>query len=238
VNAITGVQSSQLVAFPGLTAGTLSVNDTSRLLGAGVYFRQDIGSWGAEHFSALIGYRYLRSSDALQINSSQTSPTFVGILSGNDSFNARSNFNGFDLGLIGEAKAGRWLLEWKATVALGANLNNAQITGASSIGGATTSGGLLALSSNIGSYSQTTLGVVPAFGLKAGYLINENWRLVAGYDLLYWTGLFRSGNLIDTAVNVNLIPPPTGGGPLRPQPALNTTALLAQGFNVGVRADF
>jgi Putative beta barrel porin-7 (BBP7) len=238
VNALTGVQSSQLVAFPGLTAGTLSANDTSRLLGAGVYFRQDIGSWGAEHFSALVGYRYLRSTDALQITSNQTSPLFVGTLTVNDSFNAASNFNGLDLGVIGEARAGRWLLEWKASVALGANFNNAQINGATSFGGVTTSGGLLALSSNIGTFSQTTFGVVPALALKAGYQITENWRLVAGYDLLYWTGVLRGGNLVDTTINVNLIPPATGGGPLRPQAAFNTSALLAQGFNLGVRADF
>jgi hypothetical protein len=64
-NAMTGAQNSFLSAFPGLFSGAISANDTSRLLGAGIFFRQDIGWWGSERFSALIGYRYLRSSDVL-----------------------------------------------------------------------------------------------------------------------------------------------------------------------------
>jgi hypothetical protein len=31
---------------------------------------------------------------------------------------------------------------------------------------------------------------------------------------------------------------PTSGGPLRPMPLFNTSALWAQGFNVGVRYDY
>jgi hypothetical protein len=31
---------------------------------------------------------------------------------------------------------------------------------------------------------------------------------------------------------------PTSGGPLRPMPMFNTSALWAQGFNVGVRYDY
>jgi hypothetical protein len=41
---------------------------------------------------------------------------------------------------------------------------------------------------------------------------------MGGYDLIYWTGVQRTGNLIDTTVNPNLLPPSTGlGGPQRPQ---------------------
>jgi hypothetical protein len=42
-NALTGAQNSFLSAFPGLFSGAISANDTSRLLGAGIFFRQDIG---------------------------------------------------------------------------------------------------------------------------------------------------------------------------------------------------
>jgi hypothetical protein len=74
--------------------------------------------------------------------------------------------------------------------------------------------------------------------LKAGYQVAPGWRLIAGYDVMYWTGVQRAGGLIDTTVNPNLTPPPAGGGPNRPGPVLNTTNLLAQGFSFGVRYNY
>jgi len=95
------------------------------------------------------------------------------VFAANDSFHARSNFHGLDLGGAGAFLRGPWMLEWRAKVALGANFNESQINGASSItaGGVATSspGGLLALSSNIGSYTQTRFAAVPDFAVKAGY---------------------------------------------------------------------
>jgi quinol-cytochrome oxidoreductase complex cytochrome b subunit len=73
--------------------------------------------------------------------------------------------------------------------------------------------------------------------LKAGHQVAPQWRIVTGYDLLYWTDVQRAGGLIDTTINPNLIPPVMPGGPQRPMPVFNTSALLAQGFNVGVRYD-
>jgi hypothetical protein len=61
---------------------------------------------------------------------------------------------------------------------------------------------------------------------------------LVGYDVMYWTDVQRSGGLIDTTINPNLIPPPTPGGPARPQPVFNTSPLLAEGFNVGVRYNY
>ena len=243
-NAVTGTQNAFFSAFPGAFSGAVSANDTSRLLGASIIFRQDIGWWGSERFSALIGYRYLRSSDGLGVSSSTVpAPGQLAVPPGttilvNDSFNAASNFNGIDLGAIGESKSGPWVLEWRASIAIGANLSNAQINGSTTIGGVTQQGGFLALSSNIGNYNQTTFAAVPELNLKVGYQLTPHWRVVAGYDVLYWTGVLRAGNLIDTTINPNLLPPPLGGGPQRPQASLDTSPLIAQGFNVGLRTDF
>jgi hypothetical protein len=127
-------------------------------------------------------------------------------------------------------------------VALGANFNSAEISGTTTAdfgaGLTTVPGGLLALSSNSGNFSQTRFAAVPELALKAGYQVAPQWRLVARYDVLYWTGVQRSGGLIDTTLNPNLIPLPVTGGPQRPQPVFNTSPLLAQGFNVGVRYDY
>jgi hypothetical protein len=159
-----------------------------------------------------------------------------------DSFEASSNFHGLDLGLVGEFDRGPWTFAWRAKVALGVNFNEAQINGSGSatLGGVTTSfpAGMLALSSNIGNYSQTRFAVVPDLELKASYQFAPQWRLVAGYEVLYWTGVQRAGNLIDTTVNSNLLGGGPGGAPQRPQALLNTSALLAQGFNAGLKYEF
>jgi Putative beta barrel porin-7 (BBP7) len=244
-DAVANQQSSALVAFPGLVSGAIAVNESSRLLGAGALYRQEIATWGGQRISALIGYRYLHSSDNLSIPVNVNS-LFGGVglfaVSDIDAFGARSDFHGVDLGLTGEWKRGPWTLEWRGKVALGANINSAAINGMTAItfGGVTTTspGGLLALSSNSGNFSQTRFSVVPEITLKAGYQVAPQWRIVAGYDALYWTDVQRAGGLIDTVINPNLVPPGAPGGPQRPMPVFNTSPLWAQGFNVGVRYDY
>jgi putative beta barrel porin BBP7 len=247
----TGLQNAMLIAFPDLVSGAVTASEISRLYGAGALYRRDIGSyatpWGAERFSLLVGYRFLHESDRLDIATQSTALAGGDIPAGtvfvsSDSFHARSNFHGVDLGVAGEFSRGPWMLEWRAKVALGANFSEAQINGTTSItaGGVATSspGGLLALSSNIGSYTQTRFAAVPDFAVKAGYQLAPSWQIVAGYEVLYWTGVQRAGGLIDTTVNPNLIPPAAGGGPQRPQAQFDTSSLLAQGFSVGIKHDF
>src|SRR5262249_10144018 len=152
-------------------------NETSRFYGAGALYRQDIGMFANMRVSALAGYRYLHVSDDLSI---ATQTTIVGspvIPAGtafavNDSFRARSDFHGIDLGLAGQWQRDRWTFEWRGKVALGGNFNDSSVNGTSSItlGGITTNsvGGLLALPSNIGNTSQTRFAVVPEVSLKVG----------------------------------------------------------------------
>ena len=84
--------------------------------------------WSGQRVSALIGYRYLRSSDTLWITDTATALVF-GTFTPTDNFKAASNFHGLDLGLTGEWRNGPWSLEWRGKVALGANLNTADISG-------------------------------------------------------------------------------------------------------------
>lgn len=240
VNALTGNHDAMLAGFPGLVSGAVAVNETSRLLGAGGRYRQDIGVWGDQRISTLIGYRYLHSSDGLSISSTGNAGG-ISIASA-DAFRARTDFHGIDFGLAGEWKRGPWTLEWRGQIALGADLASAGISGTTSIaaGGVTTisSSGFYALPSNIGRMSQTRFAAVPEVTLKVAYRIAPRWQIVAGYDVLYWTGVQRAGGLIDTTINPNLIPPGAPGGPQRPQPAFNTQPLLAQGLTLGVRYNY
>jgi hypothetical protein len=239
-NTTTGLPDAMFVGFPGIATGNVNAGETSRLYGAGALYRHDLGMWSGQRINALVGYRYLRSSDKLSIAHNST---ILGVLFGvTDSFSASSDFHGLDLGLTGEWRNGPWSLEWRGKVALGVNVNSADIAGltTTTFGGVTTTapGGLLALTSNIGHYDQSRFAVVPELSLKAGYMIAPQWRLIAGYDLIYWTGVQRAGGLIDTTVNPTLIPPAQPAGAARPAPQLNTTNLLAQGFSFGVRYSY
>jgi len=240
-NALTGLPDALIASFPGISTGSVNASETSRLFGAGALYRQDIGMWSGQRVNALIGYRYLRSSDTLWITDTASSVAF-GTFTPSDNFKAASNFHGLDLGRIGDWRNGPWSLEWRGKVALGANLNTADVSGSttSTIAGFTTTvpGGFLALASNSGHFSQTKFAVIPELSLKAGYQIAPAWRLTVGYDVLYWTGVQRAGGLIDTNINPSLVPPGPPAGPTRPLPVMNTTNLLAQGFSFGVRYNY
>jgi hypothetical protein len=240
-NALTGLPDALIASFPGISTGSVNASETSRLFGTGALYRQDIGMWSGQRVNALIGYRYLRSSDTLWITDTASSVAF-GTFTPSDNFKAASNFHGLDLGLTGDWRNGPWSLEWRGKVALGANLNTADVSGSttSTIAGFTTTvpGGFLALASNSGHFSQTKFAVIPELSLKAGYQIAPAWRLTVGYDVLYWTGVQRAGGLIDTNINPSLVPPGPPAGPTRPLPVMNTTNLLAQGFSFGVRYNY
>ena len=148
-NATTNLQDAALISFPAVVFGSVAVNETSRLLGAGALYRQDLGRWGDQRISALVGYRYLHSSDRLSIASVQNSLLFPSSVAATDSFSATSDFHGVDLGLAGEWQRDRWTLEWRGKVALGGNINSASVNGVTTntvLGVSTTlPGGFLAL---------------------------------------------------------------------------------------------
>jgi hypothetical protein len=83
---------------------------------------------------------------------------------------AANAFHGLDIGLDGSLKNGPWIVDWRAKVAIGANVTSAQINGmtTATVGGVTTTSpdGLLAQPTNIGSYSQTRFAVPPDLALS------------------------------------------------------------------------
>jgi hypothetical protein len=242
----TGAQNSLIVASPGVSSGQIAINETSRLWGAGVVLRKDICASCAGRVSALVGYRFLRASDGLAIATNQQGNNgFLGpfTIAATDQFATANDFSGLDLGLSGETHSGAFTFEWLGKVALGATYSTAQINGATTIavaGGAPASfpGGMLALPSNMGSFSQTRFAVVPEVALKLGYQVTSQLRIHAGYDFLYWSNVVRPGNVIDTGINPTQIPPGPPVGVSRPAPRLDATDLWAQGFDLGAVFSF
>jgi hypothetical protein len=99
-------------------------------------------------------------------------------------------------------------------------------------------GGLLALNSNIGRFNKDHFSFVPEIGMNVGYQINDNVRVFAGYNFLYWTGVMRPGDQIDRSLDVSRIPNfPVNAAPvstIHPSVPFKTTDFWATGVNVGI----
>ena len=99
-------------------------------------------------------------------------------------------------------------------------------------------GGLLALSSNIGHYEQNQFAVVPEIGLTLGYQVSRHLQLNFGYSFIYWSSVARAGDQINIKVNPDLIPPSSGtpANPSLNHPAFafQDTSFSAQGVNFGM----
>jgi hypothetical protein len=99
----------------------------------------------------------------------------------------------------------------------------------------TLTGGLLAQTSNIGTYRQNEFTVVPEFNMNVGYQLTDHLRLKLGYTAIYWSNVVRAGDQISRDLNPNLLPPPADpfSGALRPAFAFDTTDYWVQGINFG-----
>lgn len=253
-NALNGLQASQLVAFPGTLAGSVGVDHQNSVNGFDVALRGNMCCGPRYRLDALLGYRYLRIEDDLTINENLVAgvnaPANLGVVTGtnirvNDSFATSNSFNGVQVGMAGEFRfAERWYLSGVTKASLGWINQSADILGATSVavpGQAVVqnTGGLLALSSNIGHSSQTQAIIIPELNLNLGFQVTQNVRLRAGYSFLYVSSVVRPGTVIDTTVNPGLIPPPVGSGlPARPAPLFDRTDFILHGINAGLEVRF
>jgi Putative beta barrel porin-7 (BBP7) len=251
-NAATGMPDAQLVSLPGVVDGAVQAGASSgSLLGAGALVRTNLFRDSRYSLDALIGYRYLSLSDNVAIaeNLTSTDPTgMVAPLGTNlvlaDHFHTANYFHGGDVGFAGSVRWNAWTLEATTRVALGSTLEHVDINGATSITvpgfpPVTSSGGLLALSSNSGVFSRNVFAVVPETRIHLAYDINASTRIHLGYSFLYWSRVARAGDQIDLAVNPGLLPPPLpGASPLRPAFSFQGTSFWAQGIDVGLSFRF
>lgn len=259
-NVHLGIEASSLIAFTELTSGTVTVETDSKLQGGGFRFRNlrktDEGctNWFLcgcpEHFCSrtevAFGYRYLQLEEGLRVTENSIAAGSLAPATGTfdiyDSFRTRNQFNGFDFGYITRRTRGFWSLETGIRLAVGITHQTVNISGQSTnvntTGGVpstttTYTGGMLALSSNIGSYTQDEFAVVPELDLKIGYQMTEQFKLTLGYTGIYWSNVVRPGDQIDLDINKFLIAPPTVVSGSHPSFAFDTTDYWVQGLNFG-----
>jgi hypothetical protein len=246
----TGAQSSALVAFPGVSTGSIAVSDSGRnSVGINGDFTANVMETDSCRIDALIGYRGLRYDERLGVVAS-TVPTSGPFAAGttvvsNDSFTTMNIFNGLDLGVRTEFRFDAWSLQLLGRVAAGPvqrtvntlGTQTVTVPGAAPVVGA---GGLLALSSNIGSVATHTLTAAPEFGVKIGWDVTPHVRLYSGYSALWWLNVVRPGDVVDVGVNPGLIPPatPAAGTSSRPAFIARTSDVWAQAFSFGMEVRY
>jgi hypothetical protein len=197
------------------------------------------------------GYRHYQFNDNVGVREHLTSIDQTGGTGNavgtqfdvNDSFRTQNNFNGAEFGVILDRYRGRWMYEGSARLALGTMQQIVSINGSTvvSFPGQPTAfnqGGILALSSNIGSYSRNNFAAIPQLSGRVGYRLTERLTFLVGYTAIFFGQVARAGEQIDTTVNPNLIPPPVQTGPSRPSFVLHTSDLWLQGITLGGEYSF
>ena len=249
-------------ALPGLVAGSFSATSRSEM--SGIEFNVRYHAYFKEHFhvDGLLGFRYLRLAEQLQIQdqfrplqppgpgfqlSFQGNPVDVTqSLTDQDTFRTANHFFGPQIGarLAWESK---WVdLTTFAKFALGATVEQSTINGSTTLvsptGNQTANGGILALPSNIGSHSRAVVGIVPELGLNVGINVTQCVRLNLGYSLLLWNHVVRPGSQLDSNVNGAQAPSSQNFGnvigPVGPIARFNEEFFWAHTFNIGLEIHY
>ncbi|MCG8653403.1 MAG: BBP7 family outer membrane beta-barrel protein [Pirellulales bacterium] len=235
-------QDTQLVAFPGLSNGSIAVNASSDVAGADVQVRQFwYGGLGAT-VELLYGYQFMRLNEDLSISSTSTSLSTqfapVGtILSLVDTFDAENEFHGGQFGIATRYRERCWSFDSTLKIGFGSLRRRAQLTGNTftSLGGANAvdPNGLLVRSTNAGTITDDTFGWVPELDVSLGWHRYPRFDVTVGYHIIAMTDSLQVSGTIDPNLAANLSTPPTGQQ--NPAAALRYSTFYIQGIHFGLK---
>lgn len=246
-NAETGLQDAELVAYPGLLEGSLSINTDTFFNTGDIAYRWNVGRDSWRRVDLMVGYRFAYLRDQINIRErllsiSQTS----GIVPGTeiivrDNFDAANYFNGIEIGVAGQRDTFLGLTDFWLKTALGNTRSKSNITGNTTTTAngqtVTTDEGFLALPTNIGERKVDEFSTFIELGGKVNRDFGP-WRASLGYSVMLWSSVGRGGDLIDTNVNTSQLPPgPLTGAPV-PQFQARQSSFWAQGVTFGLERSF
>lgn len=249
VNATTSAQDAELVAFPGVLSGTVSVNSTSRsFLGTEVNLEETLCHTCRSRVVVMAGFRFLKLDEGVTVTEALTATGTANpfaVAAGTnidvaDSFATRNEFYGGNFGIHDDIWLGDVHLGLLAKLAVGYMHETADISGGTQVtvpGAApvTNNGGLLALPSNIGHSARSDVALVPEFGLNVGYQVTDLLEVHVGYTFLFWGRVARAADQIDFTVDPSQIPPAgTSTAATRPERAFGQSDLWVQGVSAGL----
>lgn len=259
-NTNLGREDSELVQFPGVVNGSIHVDANTSLWSISPRLRVNLAceklgcnpcdpccnpnnpcSVGGYRFDMLVGYRYMNLQDDLTVRESlatvdPNNPTYFRL---RDEFNSSNDFHGVDVGFLWEGYKGPWSLELIGRVGFGNTSQELSIDGSTQTtnngNSVSDRGALLALESNIGTYSADEFTVLPELSATLGYALSARTRFLVGYTFVYWPSVVRAGDHIDLNVNTDLIPPVQATtGDDAPAFAFQDTEYWAQGLSLGL----
>jgi hypothetical protein len=240
------------IAFPQVSNGSIQIDGTSDFWGLEGNVKWK--AWGSGEYQAVLlaGMRFMSLRDRLSIVdnfqglSAAPDPYRNATVYGLDRFATRNEFYGGQIGAEARWQKGPWVIDLRGKFAAGMTTEEIAIEGVQSITNpshavSSLPGNLLALGTNIGVQARDRFAVVPEIGVTVGYQATENIRLFVGYNFLYWNGVVRAGEQIDTGVDVTRIPnyaASSGVVPLlgeqRPRMAYKESDFWAQGLVCGL----
>ncbi len=245
----TAGENAELVSHPDAADGTIQVSTELDLYMGDITVSRRIHEDCGEWLSLLVGYRYAQLDECLQVCDSRvvTSTVFPGIpvdtvFGECDKFQTENRFQGVDLGVSWEACSGPLSLDLLFKMALGNMRTKVAISGfttATEPGQApvVTQGGLLALPTNIGTYSSNDFALIPELGARLSYRLRR-FEVSTGYTFIYFSQVARPGDQIDRNLNLTQLGgQPLVGAPL-PEFQLVKTDFWAQGINFGATMRF
>jgi len=246
-----GVQSSWLLASPGLRQGWVSVLSQNEFFTLEALVRRRLFEDCGRRFELLTGYRHAALRDKLQINDhfTQTGQDPGGQVAVGtqvnqfDYFDADNTFNGAQIGIAGHWQDCRWSFDAVMKLALGRssyelNVDGNTVTRAPTGAVSTARGGLLAQPTNMGVVEHSHFAMMPELGFTIGYDFTCRLRGTLGYTFLYWSKVVRAGEQIDPNVNLPTIAGQLPDGAQDPRTLLRTSDFWAQGLNVGLEYRF
>ena len=211
-NVGLGIDDAFLVAFPGLTdPGEIRVLSKNDLIGADAYLRRNLWDDCDGSLDILGGYQFTRLDDSIVINNTSVSASAnAGVPIGTtislfDSFRTQNEFHAASVGFLSRHYRDAITLEVLAKIAVGNMRQRVIVDGSNTTttpGGGTsvTSGGLLALPTNIGERERNRAAISPELNVNAIYEIDDAWRVFGGYSFIYWSSVVLAGNQIDPAM--------------------------------------
>ncbi|MCA9238400.1 MAG: BBP7 family outer membrane beta-barrel protein [Planctomycetales bacterium] len=259
-NTQAGAQDVELVDVPNELSGRVDITGHTDFQGAGAALMANLwnccdscsdrssGLW------VLGGYRYYQHDSRLNIVENllvlpgTTTPLVPGtsiLLS--DQFTARNVFHGGEFGLQGRVQREEWWIDGLAAIAVGNNTRTVTVSGSTTntvpgVGTSTAAGGLLTSSvTNIGRYEDSKTTVIPRFRLGAGVQLTEHLAARVGYNVIIWDDVAQAAAHLPPGLAVdprNLPPVQAGGGPDPAFPGIQSSTVVAHGFDFGLLVDF
>lgn len=244
---------SELVNFPGVVDGKITVTSDSDIFSANIGIQKKLcccgdACNGYRRTDWYIGYRVFGLDENLLIDE-RLSPVGGLIPAGTtidviDDFETRNRFHGVELGLTNTWQKNRWSFSALGKVALGNVNQQVRINGSTTV---TVPGvapvvqpfGILASSSNIGEFERDRFGVITTGQFEIGYQVNNRTRIKLGYTGIFLNDVARPGSALDLNVNSTQFDPNVPlSGPASPAFDWESEQLFLHGFNAGLEFTF